>query len=110
MLGHGPHILQGIELYRGKFIFYSLGNFIFEEYPDWFDTKQNNTMLVSAMVSGGTVSSVDVHPMYRKDGVRPFRVSREDRAFGLIADSLKRNSRQFGTRFHAKEDMITVDI
>lgn len=25
--GHGPHLLRGIELYRGKPIFYSLGNF-----------------------------------------------------------------------------------
>ena len=28
-LGHGPHVLRGIELYQGKPIFYSLGNFIF---------------------------------------------------------------------------------
>lgn len=27
---HGPHILKGIEIYRGKPIFYSLGNFIFQ--------------------------------------------------------------------------------
>jgi len=27
-LGHGPHILRGIEIYKGKPIFYSLGNFI----------------------------------------------------------------------------------
>ncbi|MEZ4569549.1 MAG: CapA family protein [Thermomicrobiales bacterium] len=26
--GHGPHLLRGIEIYRGKPIFYSLGNFI----------------------------------------------------------------------------------
>jgi poly-gamma-glutamate capsule biosynthesis protein CapA/YwtB (metallophosphatase superfamily) len=26
--GHGPHLLRGIELYRGKPIFYSLGNFV----------------------------------------------------------------------------------
>lgn len=26
---HGPHFLRGIEIYRGKPIFYSLGNFIF---------------------------------------------------------------------------------
>ncbi len=26
--GHGPHMLRGMELYRGKPIFYSLGNFI----------------------------------------------------------------------------------
>ena len=28
--GHGPHILQGIEIHQGKPIFYSLGNFIFQ--------------------------------------------------------------------------------
>ena len=30
ILGHGPHELRGIELYRGRPIFYSLGNFIFQ--------------------------------------------------------------------------------
>ena len=28
VLGHGPHLLRGIEIYKGKPIFYSLGNFI----------------------------------------------------------------------------------
>ncbi len=29
MIGSHPHVLQGIEYYEGKPIFYSLGNFIF---------------------------------------------------------------------------------
>lgn len=29
VLGHHPHVLQGIEEYNGKFIVYSLGNFMF---------------------------------------------------------------------------------
>lgn len=29
-IGHGPHVLHGIEIYKGKPIFYSLGNFIFQ--------------------------------------------------------------------------------
>src|SRR3989454_9867053 len=29
-IGHGPHQLRGIEVYRGKPIFYSLGDFIFQ--------------------------------------------------------------------------------
>jgi poly-gamma-glutamate capsule biosynthesis protein CapA/YwtB (metallophosphatase superfamily) len=29
-IGHGPHQVRGIEIYRGKPIFYSLGNFIFQ--------------------------------------------------------------------------------
>lgn len=35
-IGHGPHRLRGIEIYQGKPIFYSLGNFFFEQdqqYP-----------------------------------------------------------------------------
>ena len=30
VIGHGPHRLRGIEIYNGKPIFYSLGNFIFQ--------------------------------------------------------------------------------
>ena len=29
-IGHGPHVLRGVEIYKGKPIFYSLGNFFFE--------------------------------------------------------------------------------
>lgn len=29
-VGHGPHVLRGIEIYKGKPIFYSLGDFMFE--------------------------------------------------------------------------------
>ncbi len=29
-VGHGPHFLRGIEIYRNRPIFYSLGNFIFQ--------------------------------------------------------------------------------
>ena len=28
--GHGPHVLRGIEIYKGRPIFYSLGNFYFQ--------------------------------------------------------------------------------
>jgi poly-gamma-glutamate synthesis protein (capsule biosynthesis protein) len=30
VIGHGPHRLRGVEIYNGKPIFYSLGNFIFQ--------------------------------------------------------------------------------
>ncbi len=32
-VGHGPHVLRGIEIYRGKPIFYSLANFVFQNEP-----------------------------------------------------------------------------
>lgn len=30
VVGHGPHVLRGIEIYRGRPIFHGLGNFIFQ--------------------------------------------------------------------------------
>ncbi len=30
VIGHGPHLLRGMEIYKGKPIFYSVGNFIFQ--------------------------------------------------------------------------------
>jgi len=32
VIGHHPHVVEDIELYNGKLIFYSLGNFIFDQY------------------------------------------------------------------------------
>ncbi len=32
IVGHHPHVVQGIEEYQGKLIFYSLGNFVFDQY------------------------------------------------------------------------------
>jgi poly-gamma-glutamate synthesis protein (capsule biosynthesis protein) len=32
IIGSHPHVVQGIEKYKDKYIFYSLGNFIFDQY------------------------------------------------------------------------------
>lgn len=32
IIGHHPHVIQDIEIYKGKIIVYSLGNFIFDQY------------------------------------------------------------------------------
>lgn len=38
ILGHHPHVPRGVEVYRGKVIFYSLGNLIFGHSHDyWMD-------------------------------------------------------------------------
>jgi poly-gamma-glutamate synthesis protein (capsule biosynthesis protein) len=36
VIGHHPHVVQGLEIYKGRPIFYCLGNFIFDQYfsPD----------------------------------------------------------------------------
>jgi poly-gamma-glutamate synthesis protein (capsule biosynthesis protein) len=40
-VSHGPHILRGVEVYKGKPIFYSLGNFIFENETMLFQPAES---------------------------------------------------------------------
>lgn len=53
VIGHGPHEVRGIELYKEGVIFYSLGNFIFEtetvEYQPW-DAYANRGMPLDTKV------------------------------------------------------------
>lgn len=38
IIGHHPHVVQSAEIYKNKPIFYSLGNFVFDQ--PWPDTKE----------------------------------------------------------------------
>lgn len=53
IIGHGPHELQGIELYNGGLILYSIGNFIFQtetvEFQPW-DAYANRNMSLDTKV------------------------------------------------------------
>ena len=40
-LGHGPHVTRGVEIYQGRPIFYSLGNFIFQNDTVRWQPAQN---------------------------------------------------------------------
>jgi len=45
IIGHHPHVVQPMEKYEGKYIFYSLGNFVFDQM--WSqETKQGLTIKV----------------------------------------------------------------
>jgi poly-gamma-glutamate synthesis protein (capsule biosynthesis protein) len=59
ILGHHPHELQGIEIYKGKPIVYSMGNFIFDQ-----NHKDNNeSMIVDVDFVNGEVVRLEVIPL-----------------------------------------------
>jgi poly-gamma-glutamate synthesis protein (capsule biosynthesis protein) len=48
ILGSHPHVVEGIEIYRNRPIFYSLGNFIFDQY---FSTGTQQELMVKIGVN-----------------------------------------------------------
>lgn len=61
VLGSHPHVLQGMELYKGAPIIYSLGNFVFG--GNW-DPKDKRTALVELKIDKSAVKAVKVIPAY----------------------------------------------
>lgn len=61
VIGSHPHVLQGMEQYKGAPIIYSLGNFVFG--GNW-DPKDKKTALVELKVTKQGVRGVTVVPAY----------------------------------------------
>jgi len=59
--GHGNHLLRGIEIYKGKPIFYGLASFVFAGQPAGLNVGQEPRLL-SAPGPGGPPSAQSVRP------------------------------------------------
>ncbi|CDN44721.1 CapA family protein [Paenibacillus sp. P22] len=60
VIGAHPHVLQGFELYKGKWIAYSLGNFIFTSNSN---SKTSETGVLDAVCSKEGNCGLQFHPM-----------------------------------------------
>ena len=60
VLGAHPHVLQGLELYRGKLIAYSLGDFVFDHYSQ----ATGETVVLQVKLSPAGKPSVTCVPVY----------------------------------------------
>ncbi len=61
IIGHHPHVLQGIERYKGKYIVYSLGNFIFGGNSRKHETSA--VLRVTIHTHPRTLKSVSIVPI-----------------------------------------------
>jgi poly-gamma-glutamate capsule biosynthesis protein CapA/YwtB (metallophosphatase superfamily) len=63
VIGSHPHVLQGFESYNGKWIAYSLGNFVFSTTS----TKSSETGVLTAECGKDGSCSMKFQPMFAKD-------------------------------------------
>lgn len=65
VVGSHPHVAQATEIYKGKPIYYSLGNFIFDQY--WQESVRRGEG-VETTIAGGVATSSVVSFFLEKDG------------------------------------------
>jgi len=92
VIGHHPHVPQGLETRRGRLIAYSLGNFAFFQPPELHYRRTG--LCLSLESRSGRLASYKVHP-YRitGQGLRALK-GREEASF---REALRRVSRPFRT-------------
>jgi poly-gamma-glutamate synthesis protein (capsule biosynthesis protein) len=75
VIGHHPHNIQDIEKYKDKYIFYSLGNFVFDQM--WSEgTRQG--MVADIIIKKNGVESYSLIPVRIDDYAQPNGVSEEE--------------------------------
>lgn len=67
VIGHHPHVIQGLERYRGRLIAYSLGDFVFQHNS----RKTGESFILTADLGPGGVANVGVTPVLLDGYGRP---------------------------------------
>lgn len=64
VIGHGPHVLRGLEVYKGRLVAYSLGNFVgFRQFGTKGGLGGTSAILDVELAGNGVLVSAKVHPM-----------------------------------------------
>jgi poly-gamma-glutamate synthesis protein (capsule biosynthesis protein) len=105
VLGHHPHILQGMEIYKGKLIAYSLGNFAFGSRS----RKCTESVMLEVRLARTGTGEARIIPVCvdnLKTGFQPAIVSGpEGRA---ILGNLRRISKPLGFDFEPADSVATI--
>lgn len=107
VLGHHPHVLQELEMYKGRLIAYSLGNFVFGSESN----RTNVSMILLLVFQGKTLARVEAVPI----DVNNYRVKYRPRvlsgpAAAEVLGDINTASARFKTKLEIANDRGTIRL
>jgi poly-gamma-glutamate synthesis protein (capsule biosynthesis protein) len=90
VVANHPHVIQGMEIYEGRPILYSLGNFVFDQA---FGVEVRTGMILEVTFRGSEIVGLRLHGVEIEDFHRPRPMSSSEQAalldrFWLLTDAL----------------------
>lgn len=128
IMGHGPHVLHGIEVYKKRYIFYSLGHFVrhlsqpdraerLAKLPDTHPLKraladpvrfrQNEAAIAMMVLSGPEIRRVEMVPVALDKNMNP-QVCDNESAMSIL-NYLAVHSRDLGTYITIKNNKGIIE-
>ncbi|MBI2858562.1 MAG: CapA family protein [Chloroflexi bacterium] len=133
IIGTHAHLLKGIEVYKGKAIFYSLGNFATDNDPQILDTPRGRemtklykrvidpeyptfvyplesrmSMIVKTVLTKQGVEKVSFLPLYITKPNQPEVMPKDDPRFAEVIKHMQWTSEDFGTKFVVEGKEVVV--
>ena len=102
--GHHPHLVQPIEVYKGKTIFYSLANFVHD--GPGFRGKKQDTIMARCRIRDGKINEVCFVPGRINENNQPVLLPPAE-APDLLSH-VREVSAAFGTVFEVREGDVAV--
>lgn len=107
VFGHHPHVLQGIEIYKGKIIAYSLGDFVFGSSSE---SKHTGAILRVTFRDGETKRGeiIPINVDNREVQFQPRTLSGD--AAGMAIDEIQTLSEKWGTEITVEENVGIIKL
>lgn len=109
VIGHHPHILQGMEVYKGALILYSLGNFVFDNELDFLGPATQETILAKVKLSGNRVKEAILLPAWIEKGQPQFLDKTHEKNHEIL-DTLRRLSAERKTKLFVKDGIGYIRV
>jgi len=81
VIGHHPHVIQTTEKYKGKYIFYSLGNFVFDQM---WSRETREGLLIKVYFTKKEIYKISFLPVFMENLAQP-RMVKYDKAQEILA-------------------------
>ena len=104
VVGHHPHVLQGIEVYRGRAIFHSMSHFAFDAPRVHVEP---DSLLVDCVIENRRLAQVRLLPVLFKENYNPVIANSDDGSD--VIRKLERLSAPFGTRLIRSDGQNLID-
>lgn len=104
IIGHHPHVVQGVEVYKQGLVAYSLGNFVFDQNRSRH-TQEGLALEVKFKNSG--ISNVRLLPVIIPESQPRFDQSPRAKAF---AEEVRQYSLALGTKAYVTENPLDISL
>ncbi len=108
ILGHHPHVLQGIQVAGRRAVCFSLGNFVFDLSPPFLGPATRETMLVLARMDRTGIRRLAFRPGRINAAGQPDPLSAGSDDFHAALSRMRRMSGPLGTRLAVVGDEVVA--